>query len=189
MSVNDFDKYDDELTQRESKNTSETDVNARRYKGITIETLAAWPDDLIVCTLCSPDAGGNLFAAVNLQDDEDVIQIYKISNANIAFGEEVVVLDKRSTPVFKASEKKISVDPASVTLEATGGSEEVTVTASGEYEIGSAPAGFKVEATDKGVKISAGANSGSQKTGTLTLTLNADRSKTAKITITQNQKG
>ncbi len=89
----------------------------------------------------------------------------------------------------KASEKKISVDPASVTLEATGGSEEVTVTASGEYEIGSAPAGFKVEATDKGVKISAGANSGSQKTGTLTLTLNADRSKTAKITITQNQKG
>ena len=202
MSVNDFDKYDDELTQRESKNTSETDVNARRYKGITIETLAAWPDDLIVCTLCSPDAGGNLFAAVNLQDDEDVIQIDKISNAselyffkmlmkadtNIAFGEEVVVLDKRSNPVFKASEKKISVDPASVTLEATGGSEEVTVTASGEYEIGSAPAGFKVEATDKGVKISAGANSGSQKTGTLTLTLNADRSKTAKITITQNQK-
>ena len=194
MSVNDFDKYDDELTQRESKNTSETDVNARRYKGITIETLAAWPDDLIVCTLCSPDAGGNLFAAVNLQDDEDVIQIDKISNAselyffkmlmkadtNIAFGEEVVVLDKRSNPVFKASEKKISVDPASVTLEATGGSEEVTVTASGEYEIGSAPAGFKVEATDKGVKISAGANSGSQKTGTLTLTLNADRSKTAK---------
>lgn len=206
MSVNDFDKYDDELTQRESKNTSETDVNARRYKGITIETLAAWPDDLIVCTLCSPDAGGNLFAAVNLQDDEDVIQIDKISNAselyffkmlmkadtNIAFGEEVVVLDKRSNPVFKASkasEKKISVDPASVTLEATGGSEEVTVTASGEYEIGSAPAGFKVEATDKGVKISAGVNSGSQKTGTLTLTLNADRSKTAKITITQNQKG
>lgn len=206
MSVNDFDKYDDELTQRESKNTSETDVNARRYKGITIETLAAWPDDLIVCTLCSPDAGGNLFAAVNLQDDEDVIQIDKISNAselyffkmlmkadtNIAFGEEVVVLDKRSNPVFKASkasEKKISVDPASVTLEATGGSEEVTVTASGEYEIGSAPAGFEVEATDKGVKISAGANSGSQKTGTLTLTLNADRSKTAKITITQNQKG
>ncbi|MDA6864858.1 hypothetical protein OSL55_28045, partial [Escherichia coli] len=84
-----------------------------RYKGITIETLAAWPDDLIVCTLCSPDAGGNLFAAVNLQDDEDVIQIDKISNAselyffkmlmkadtNIAFGEEVVVLDKRSNPV------------------------------------------------------------------------------------------
>ena len=76
-----------------------------------------------------------------------------------------------------------------MTLEAIGGSKEVTVTASGEYEIGSAPAGFKVEAADNGVKISAGANNGEQKTGTLTLTLNADRSKTAKITITQNQKG
>lgn len=75
-----------------------------------------------------------------------------------------------------------------MTLEATGGSEEGIVTASGEYEIVKCPAGFKVEATDKGVKISVGVNSGSQKTGTLTLTLNADRSKTAKITITQNQK-
>ena len=101
MSVDDFDKYDDELTERESKNASETDVNSKRYKGITIETLAAWPDDLIVATLCSPDADGNWFAAVNLQDDQDVIQIDKIANAselyffkllmkadtNIAFGE------------------------------------------------------------------------------------------------------
>lgn len=43
MSVNDFDKYDDELTEREAKNASETDVNSKRYKGITIETLSAWP--------------------------------------------------------------------------------------------------------------------------------------------------
>lgn len=50
MSVNDFDKYDDELTEREAKNASETDVNSKRYKGITIETLSAWPDDLIVTT-------------------------------------------------------------------------------------------------------------------------------------------
>lgn len=35
MSIDDFDKYDDELTERESKNASETDVNAMRYKGIT----------------------------------------------------------------------------------------------------------------------------------------------------------
>lgn len=41
MSVDDFDKYDDELTEREAKNASETDVNSKRYKGITIETLAA----------------------------------------------------------------------------------------------------------------------------------------------------
>ena len=54
MSIDDFDKYDDELTEREAKNASETDVNAQRYKGIKIETLAAWPDGLIVATLCSP---------------------------------------------------------------------------------------------------------------------------------------
>lgn len=116
MSIDDFDKYDDELTERESKNASETDVNAMRYKGITIETLSSWPDDLIVATLCSPNAStSNLFAAVNLSDDEDVIQIDKVSAAselyffkmlmkadtNIAFGEEFVVQDKRVAPAFK----------------------------------------------------------------------------------------
>ena len=117
MSVEDFDKYDDELTERESKNASETEVNRKRYKGITIETVAAWPDGVIVATLCSPDADGNFFAAVNLQNDESVIQIDKVSNAselyfckilmkadtNIAFGEEFVVADFRTTPKFKAS--------------------------------------------------------------------------------------
>ena len=39
--------------------------NRKRYKGITIETVAAWPDGVIVATLCSPDADGNFFAAVN----------------------------------------------------------------------------------------------------------------------------
>lgn len=116
MSVNDFDTYDDELTAREGKNASETDVNAMRYKGITIETLAAWPDGVIVATLCSPNAStSNLFAAVNLIDDEDVIQMDRVSthselyffkmlmkaDTNIGFGEEFVVLDSRANPTFK----------------------------------------------------------------------------------------
>ena len=115
MSVNDFDEYDDELTAREGKNASETETNRQAYKGIKIETLAAWPDGLIVATLCSPDAmTSNLFAAVNLQDDEHVIQIDKVSpmselyffkmlmkaDTNIAFGEEFVVLDNRQSPGF-----------------------------------------------------------------------------------------
>lgn len=117
MSVEDFDKYDDELTEREAKNANETEVNRQRYKGITIETVAAWPDGVIVATICSPDADGNFFAAVNLQNDESVILIDKISNAselyffkllmkadtNIAFGEEFIVADFRATPKFKAS--------------------------------------------------------------------------------------
>ena len=117
MSVSDFDKYDDELTAREYKNLDETTRNIKRYKDIKIETIAAWPDDLIVAPLCSPDAmPSNLFAAVNLQDDEHVIKIDRVSNmselyffkmlmkadTNIAFGEEFVVLDKRTSPKFLA---------------------------------------------------------------------------------------
>lgn len=116
MSIEDWDKYDDELTEREYKNSDETEINRKRFKGITIETVAAWPEGVIVATLCSPDSDGNLFAAVNLQDDEYVIQIDKLSNAselyffkllmkadtNIAFGEQFIVLDSRATPKFKA---------------------------------------------------------------------------------------
>lgn len=117
MSVDDFDKYDQELTEREHKNSDETNLNLKRFKGITIETVSSWPDSVIVATLCSPDADGNFFAAVNLQDDEDVIQIDKLANAselyffklllkadtNIAFGEEMVVMDWRGTPKFTYS--------------------------------------------------------------------------------------
>lgn len=129
MSVEDFDKYDDELTERESKNASETEVNRKRYKAIAIETVSAWPEGLIIATLCSPDADGNFFAAVNLQNDEKVIQIDKYANAselyffkllmmadtNIAFGEELVVLDFRANPKFsaelKAANNKTSETP------------------------------------------------------------------------------
>jgi hypothetical protein len=123
MSVEDFDKYDDELTEREAKNASETEINRKRYKGITIETVAAWPEGVLIATLCSPDADGNFFAAVNLQNDENVIQIDKYANAselyffkllmmadtNIAFGEELVVLDSRATPKFSAALKAANV--------------------------------------------------------------------------------
>ena len=114
MSVDDFDQYDKELTEREHKNSNESEVNSKRFKGVTIETLSAWPDGLIAATLCAPDADGNFFAAVNLQDDENVIQIDKVSamselyffkllmkaDTNIGFGEEMVVMDSRETPKF-----------------------------------------------------------------------------------------
>ena len=113
-SVDDFDQYDKVLTEREHKNSNESEVNSKRFKGIAIETVAAWPDSLIMATLCSPDAAGNFFAAVNLQDDENVIQIDKLSNpselyffkllmkadTNVGFGEEIVVMDWRKTKKF-----------------------------------------------------------------------------------------
>lgn len=200
MSIDDFDKYDNELTEREYKNASETDLNKKRYKGITIETLNSWPDDLIVATICSPSADGNLFAGVNLQDDEEVIQIDKWMNSselyffkllmkadtNIAFGEEFVVLDTRKSPVFKPAEKTLSADPTEVTIKPEGGSQDIAVTASGEYSVSASPAGFTVSPTDNGIRISAAANTtGKDKSGAVTLTLDSDKAKTVKITVGQ----
>lgn len=200
MSIDDFDKYDNELTEREYKNASETDLNKKRYKGITIETLNSWPDDLIVATICSPSADGNLFAGVNLQDDEEVIQIDKWMNSselyffkllmkadtNIAFGEELVVLDTRKSPVFKPAEKTLSADPTEVTIKPEGGSQDIAVTASGEYSVSASPAGFTVSPTDNGIRISAAANTtGKDKSGAVTLTLDSDKAKTVKITVSQ----
>lgn len=120
MSVEDWDKYDDELTARDAKNASETDVNKKRFKNITIHDLAAWPEGLIIATLCSPDElTSNLFAAVAFEDDENVIQIGKFSSAgelyfmkmlmkvdtNIAFGNEIIICDTRETPVFTPTPK------------------------------------------------------------------------------------
>ena len=200
MSIDDFDKYDNELTEREYKNASETDLNKKRYKGITIETLNSWPDDLTVATICSPSADGNLFAGVNLQDDEEVIQIDKWMNSselyffkllmkadtNIAFGEEFVVLDTRKSPVFKPAEKTLSADSTEVTIKPEGGSQDIAVTASGEYSVSASPAGFTVSPTDNGIRISAAANTtGKDKSGAVTLTLDSDKAKTVKITVSQ----
>lgn len=200
MSIDDFDKYDNELTEREYKNASETDLNKKRYKGITIETLNSWPDDLIVATICSPSADGNLFAGVNLQDDEEVIQIDKWMNSselyffkllmkadtNIAFGEEFVVLDTRKSPVFKPAEKTLSANSTEVTIKPEGGSQDIAVTASGEYSVSASPAGFTVSPTDNGIRISAAANTtGKDKSGAVTLTLDSDKAKTVKITVSQ----
>lgn len=141
MSPADFNKYDDELTAREYKNRDETTRNIKMYKDIKIETLSAWPDDLIVATLCSPNAmTTNLFAAVNLQDDEHVIKIGPVSNMSelyffkmlmkadtqIAFGEEFIVLDSRQNPTFVASGSSASTPTISgagtITFDATAGS-------------------------------------------------------------------
>jgi hypothetical protein len=109
MSINDFDTYDTALTTLQQKGPDYTDMALRRYKGITLEPLVNWPDNLLVATICGMDFNTNLWAAVNLQDDMDVIQIDKLTNAGeryffkmlmkadtqTAFGEELVVLDTR----------------------------------------------------------------------------------------------
>lgn len=115
MSVNDFDQYDDELTNKTYKGVDYTDISKARYKSIPLEVLSNWPDGVLVATICGMDYGTNIWGAVNLQDDMDVIKIGLLENAGeryffkmlmkadtqVAFGEEVVLLDTRTdkTPV------------------------------------------------------------------------------------------
>lgn len=166
MSINDFDKYDAELTEKTAKGVDWTEVSKTRFKGITIEPLANWPDGKPVATIASSGTDSNLFAAVNLQDDEDVVKIGLVENAgelyffkllmkadtNIAFGEEVIMLE-RVAP-------QISADKLSVTIPVGGGEETVTITATESIVLGDLPDGFNIMLNDNSLVISAGDNTG-----------------------------
>ena len=142
MSVTDFDQYDEELTQQPNKGANYTDMNAERYKGIRIVPLSSWPEGLIVATVCGMDYDTNLWAAVNLVDDMDVIQIDKVTNAgekyffkmlmkadtNIAWGEEVVLLDSREV-------EDAELSGTTITLKSPSGQIEITPEAAATYSI------------------------------------------------------
>lgn len=115
MSVEDADTYDDELTALPNKGSDPTSTNAKRFKGVTIEALADWPHGVIVATVTGMDLTTNLWAGVNLVNDFSAVKIDKLTNAgekyffkmlmkadtNIAFGEEVVLLDWRKADVVE----------------------------------------------------------------------------------------
>ena len=142
MSVTDFDQYDEELTQQPNKGANYTDMNVERYKGIRIVPLSSWPEGLIVATVCGMDYDTNLWAAVNLVDDMDVIQIDKVTNAgekyffkmlmkadtNIAWGEEVVLLDSREV-------EDAELSGTTITLKSPSGQIEITPEAAATYSI------------------------------------------------------
>lgn len=129
MSIVDFDKYDEELTQQPNKGANYTDMNVERYKGIRIVPMSNWPEGLIVATICGMDYDTNLWAGVNLVDDMEVIQIDKLTNAgekyffkmlmkadtNIAWGEDVIMLDGREAAVATLAGTTVTMaKPASV---------------------------------------------------------------------------
>lgn len=194
MSIADFDKYDAELTAQPNKGANYTDTNVERFKGIQIEKMANWPSDLLVATICGMDFNTNLWAAVNFQDDSEVIQIDKLTNSgeryffkmlmkadtNVAFGEECVVLDQR-VPVVPS----IASDPDTLEFLAAGGEQVAVITATGAYTVGTVPTGFTVVKTEFGIRVTAAANAGTAKAETLTLTLDDDETKTVEIDLTQ----
>ena len=133
MSVNDADTYDNELTAQTAKGANWTDQNAQRFKNTTIVPLSQWPDGIIIGTIATMDIDSNTWGAVNLQDDMDVIQIDKLENAgelyffkmlmtadtNIAFGEEVVLMDTRENKAARLTGTTVTVSAYSSVLEAT----------------------------------------------------------------------
>lgn len=200
MSINDFDTYDAELTAQPNKGANYTDMNVERFKGIQIVPMAQWPDSLIVCTICGMDMTTNLWAAVNLQDDMDVIMIDKLTNSgeryffkmlmkadtNIAFGEECVVLDARSGG---GAIDSIEATPEDLIFPAEGSTQAVFVTATSAYTVGAAPAGFTAVKNEFGLLITAASNTGeTAKSGSITLTLTGT-SETAVINLDQPAPG
>ncbi len=133
VSIADFDKYDEELTQQPNKGANYTDMNVERYKGIRIVPMSNWPEGLIVATICGMDYDTNLWAGVNLVDDMDVIQIDKLTNAgekyffkmlmkadtNIAWGEDVILLDCREASVATLAGTTVTMKTPSASLENT----------------------------------------------------------------------
>ncbi len=200
MSPSDWEQYDEELTSREHKNSDETDLNKKSFKGVPIETLVGWPDGLIMATLCSPhETTSNLFAAVNLVNDDKVIQIDKIGNAsdlyffkmkmradtNDAFGEEVVILDTREEKDFPVQEKAITTDVDTVNFGSTGGTKFVTVTSPGDFSVSRTSDNYIVEVKDGRLVITAAANEGEEAINeTITLTLDNDASIQKTVTLT-----
>lgn len=133
MSIADFDKYDEELTQQPNKGANYTDMNVERYKGIRIVPMSNWPEGMIVATICGMDYDTNLWAGVNLVDDMDVIQIDKLTNAgeryffkmlmkadtNIAWGEDVIMLDGREAAVATLAGTTVTMAKPAAVLEST----------------------------------------------------------------------
>lgn len=123
LSMKDADKYDAELKSQSYKGADWVDSNPMRFGGIPLVRVSNWPTGLLIATLCSPGYDSNLFAAVNLQDDENVIQIDKVSpmselyffkmlmmaDTGTAFGEECVVLDKRTTKTATLASSVITI--------------------------------------------------------------------------------
>lgn len=167
MSIADFDKYDEELTQQPNKGANYTDMNVERYKGIRIVPMSNWPEGLIVATICGMDYDTNLWAGVNLVDDMDVIQIDKLTNAgekyffkmlmkadtNIAWGEDVIMLDGREAAVATLAGTTVTMAKPAAVLENTPAA-DATFSITGDGVILGARLTITNKAADKKITVS-----------------------------------
>lgn len=112
MSVEDHEILDFVLTEKPYKGADYASITTEKFKGFQLVPLANMPKDVIFATYATDGIDSNLWAAVDLADDEDVIKIDLLENAgeryffkmlmkvdtNIAFGEDIVLWDGRGVP-------------------------------------------------------------------------------------------
>jgi len=179
VSIEDADAYDDELTSRDSKGANWTDTNAKRFKGVTIEALANWPQGVIVATITGTDLSTNLWIGVDAVNDTETVSIDRLTNAGelyffkmlmkidtqIAWGEQVVILDTRSD----SHAAVIDANPKSLSFVAAGETKEIAVTVSGSYSAVASGEGFSCAKSGKTVHVTAALNTGAARTGKVTI--------------------
>lgn len=109
MSIEDYDLYDEALTELTNKGVDTTQIAAKSYKGIKLVTLASWPKDLMICTVANTSIESNFWVGIGLASDQDAILIDKLTNAGekyffkmkmkadtaVAWGDYCVVYDGR----------------------------------------------------------------------------------------------
>lgn len=81
--------------------------------------------------------------------------------------------------------ESITIAPTTMSMAAAGETKIAAVTATGAYTVAVTGTGFTVSKTGNAVSVVAAANTGAQRTGTVTVTLTDDTSKTATIELTQ----
>lgn len=190
MSATDWLRYDDELTALHHKGADPTTLNIKKYKGVRIEDLAQWPEGLVVATICGQGLDSNLWVACALESDAETLDVNKVSNAgelyfmkllmkvdtNIAFEEELVVLDKRGE--IAEDKQFVSATPETMSFGAEGGDLYAVVRTSGSYSIGGTHAGFTTTRIEGGLKVTAAKNeTGADRSGTIELKLNGSEKK------------
>ena len=110
------------------------------------------------------------------------------NNGNLYLDTEVEFLtptDGSSPYSINPTVAGLTVDQESLSFPAAGGSKVVRVSASGVISLSAAPAGFTLAQDGNFLVITAANNTGAAKSGSITLTLVSDGTKTATIALTQ----
>ena len=94
-------------------------------------------------------------------------------------------LDGSSPFSFDDTVPFISVTPTSLSFAKGGESKTVDMEASGPFSVGKVPAGFTIEVVNGRITITAAANTGAARNGTVEFVLAADNSKKATLTLSQ----